>query len=173
MEKTNQTTNAKLVVIPKENRPQNPNQLITDCEIGVDTKIWGFVNLYGCVIGNRCMVGTFTEIQSGCFIDDDSRIQSHSFLPSGTEIGKNVFWSHHSCGINDDFKNHKVNYGKSDWKKIIVEDDVTIGSNCTIMPVRIGKGSVIGANSFVNIDIPPYSLAYGNPVRIIKSLDKK
>lgn len=56
-------------------------------------------------------------------------------------------------------------------EKIVVGDDVWIGANCTILPgVTIGRCSVIGANSMVNKNIPEYSLAYGNPVRIIKDL---
>jgi len=53
---------------------------------------------------------------------------------------------------------------------IIIEDDVWIGANCTILHnVRIGKGSVIGANSLVNKDVEPYSIMVGSPARKIKS----
>ncbi|HQG57323.1 MAG TPA: acyltransferase [Bacteroidales bacterium] len=58
-------------------------------------------------------------------------------------------------------------------EKIVIGDDVWIGANCTILPgVRIGKCCIIGANSLVNKNIPDYSLAFGNPVRIIKDLRK-
>jgi len=51
---------------------------------------------------------------------------------------------------------------------IIIEDDVWIGANCTILHnVRIGKGSVIGANSLVNKDVPPYSIMGGSPAKVI------
>jgi acetyltransferase-like isoleucine patch superfamily enzyme len=59
-------------------------------------------------------------------------------------------------------------------KPIIIGSDVWIGANCTIIGgVKIGKCSIIGANSFVNKDIPDYSLAYGSPVQIIKDLREK
>lgn len=54
---------------------------------------------------------------------------------------------------------------------IEIGDDVWIGANSTVLPgVTIGSCSVIGANSLVNRDIPPFSLAYGAPARVAKSL---
>lgn len=51
---------------------------------------------------------------------------------------------------------------------VIIEDNVWIGDKATILPgVTIGKGSVIGANAVVSKDVPPYSIAVGNPIRII------
>jgi acetyltransferase-like isoleucine patch superfamily enzyme len=57
--------------------------------------------------------------------------------------------------------------------KIILEDGVMIGMNTTIMPgVRIGKGSIIGANSLVVRDIPSWVIAVGNPAKIIRNINK-
>lgn len=56
-----------------------------------------------------------------------------------------------------------------DSKPVIIEDDVWIGANCTILPgVRIGKGSVIGAGAVVTKDIPAFSVAGGVPAKVIK-----
>lgn len=56
-------------------------------------------------------------------------------------------------------------------KKIVIGNDVWIGANCTIAAgVQVGECCIIGANSFVNIDLPPYSLAYGVPVRVVENL---
>lgn len=53
---------------------------------------------------------------------------------------------------------------------VVIEDDVWIGDKATILPgVTIGKGSVIAANSVVTKDIPSYSIACGNPAKIIKT----
>jgi acetyltransferase-like isoleucine patch superfamily enzyme len=53
---------------------------------------------------------------------------------------------------------------------VIIENDVWIASNCTIgKGVRIGKGSIIAANSFVNKDVPSYSIVGGVPARFIRS----
>ena len=54
--------------------------------------------------------------------------------------------------------------------RIIIEEDVWIGSNCNILPnVLIGKGSIIGAGSVVTKNIPEYSIAAGVPAKVIKS----
>ena len=54
---------------------------------------------------------------------------------------------------------------------IIIGDCVAIGENCIIMPgVTIGEHSQIGAGSVVTHDIPPYSVAVGNPARVIKTV---
>ena len=52
---------------------------------------------------------------------------------------------------------------------IVIGNDVWIGRNCTIMSgVKIGDGAVIGANSVVAKDIPPYAIAVGNPAKVVK-----
>ena len=53
--------------------------------------------------------------------------------------------------------------------RIIIGNDVWIGQNVTVMPgVHIGDGAIIGTNSVVAKDIPPYSIAVGNPCRIVR-----
>ena len=56
---------------------------------------------------------------------------------------------------------------------IVIENDVWIGFNAVILKgVRIGKGAIIGACTVVSKDVPPFSVVVGNPMRIIKSLDR-
>ena len=56
-------------------------------------------------------------------------------------------------------------------EKISIGNDVWIGANCTFLPgVKVGNCCIIGANSLVNKDIPDFSLAYGNPVKVVKDL---
>lgn len=53
---------------------------------------------------------------------------------------------------------------------VILEDDVWLGANCIVSDgVKIGKGSIIGACSYVNKDVPPYSIAFGIPAKVVKS----
>jgi len=57
---------------------------------------------------------------------------------------------------------------------IILEDDVWIGGNATILPgVRIGKGSIIGAGSVVTKDIPKMTIAAGNPAKVIREITEE
>jgi len=59
------------------------------------------------------------------------------------------------------------NWNKSESKNIIIEDDVWIGRNVFILKgVKIGKASIIASGTVITKDIPPYSLAYGNPCQI-------
>ena len=139
-----------------------------DCKIGEGTKIWHFVNMYGCEIGRDCMVGSFTEIQSDVKIGDGSRVQSHTFICSKVTIGKNVFVGHGVMFINDVYP---PSHG--DWKETVIEDGVSIGSNATILPVRIGKNSLIGAGAVVTKDVPPNSVVAGNPAKFLRKKEDK
>ncbi|NOQ22356.1 MAG: N-acetyltransferase [Candidatus Aegiribacteria sp.] len=143
----------------------NELQLINDCEIGEGTRIWNFVNLYGCTIGRDCMVGCFTEIQKGVVIGDRTRVQSHSFVCEMVKIGSDCFIAHGVMFINDVYPPQP---DPEDWKGTIIEDGVSIGSNATILPVRIGKGAVIGAGAVVTKDVPPGAVVAGNPAKILR-----
>ena len=66
--------------------------------------------------------------------------------------------------------NKPIRYQNHAGGKIIIKEDVWIGSNCTILPnIVIGKGSIIGAGSVVTKNIPEYSVVAGVPAKIIKS----
>ena len=86
-------------------------------------------------------------------------------------IGSNVLLTDHAHGYSNESDieippARRVLYSKG---PVIIEDDVWIGENVSILPnVRIGHHSVIGANTVVTKDLPPYSIAAGNPVKIIK-----
>jgi acetyltransferase-like isoleucine patch superfamily enzyme len=143
------------------------NQVIVDCKIGTGTKIWHFVNLYGCTIGKNCMVGSFVEIQKGVLVGNGSRIQGHSFLCTGVHIGKKVFVGHGVMFINDVYPPSGGN-----WKETVVEDGASIGSNATILPVRIGKNALVGAGAVVTRDVPENAVVVGNPARILRHAKK-
>lgn len=137
---------------------------------GVKIPFPKLVNLYGCTIGDGVFVGPFVEIQKNVVIGKNSRVSSHSLICEGVEVGEDVFIGHGVMFINDLFDSPDIN----SWsmKKTAVEDRVRIGSNATILPVKIGKNSIIGAGAVVTHDVPKNSVVAGNPARILE-IDEK
>lgn len=151
-------------------------QVIRNCTFGKNTKIWDFVNLYGCKIGSDCTIGPFVEIQSGVRVGNKVKIGSHSFICEGVTIGDNVFVGHHVVFANDKYP-HSTNKDGSlkkrgDWKllKTVIKKGASIGSNATIMGnVVIGENSMIGAGSVVTKDVGAHTVVAGNPAKKINS----
>ena len=110
-------------------------------------------NIYGSKFGKNVFIGPFVEIQKNSYIGDNTRVQSHSFICEKVKIGKNCFIGHGTMFTNDDFKKGKINRNSKYFKKTVIADDVLIGSNSTILPVYICRGSVIGAGSVVTKNI--------------------
>ena len=133
---------------------------------GKDVIIMQPSNLYECALGNNCFVGPFTEIQKGVIIGNDCRIQSHSFICELVTIGNNCFIGHAVVFINDTFSDGKPATGnQSKWKKTTIGNNVSIGSNATILPVSVCDGVVIGAGAVVTKDIKKKGTYVGNPAR--------
>ena len=145
--------------------PVNDTQLIRDCKIGEGTKVWNFVNMYGCTVGKDAMIGTFVEVQEGVTIGDRTRVQSHTFICDMITIGDDVFVGHGVMFINDTMPPQG---DKAKWKATKVEDRASIGSNATLLPVTIGCDSVVGAGATVTKDVPPGAIVAGNPARILR-----
>ena len=151
-------------------------QVAPDVKLGKDVKIHGFVNLYGCKIGDNTKIGAFVEIQKGVKIGKNCKISSHSFICTGVEIKDNVFIGHNVTFINDKYP-YAVNEDgnlmtEENWIVIptIIEDGVSIGSSATILcGITIGERAQVGAGSVVTKSIPEGQTWAGNPAkRIIK-----
>ncbi|MCC6081344.1 transferase [Bacillus thuringiensis] len=144
----------------------------------------------GLKLGNNVKIGSFTIISctgslknlgKGLSIGDNSGVGDFSFFGAagGIKIGSNVI-----MGQNVRFHSENHNFDRIDIpikeqgvtnKGITIGEDCWIGSGAVFLDgVEVGKGCVIGANTLVNKNIPAYSVAVGNPVKIVKSrLEKK
>lgn len=130
------------------------------------------MNLYECTIGDGCFIGPFVEIQRGVRVGRRCKIQSHAFLCELVEIGDDCFISHGAMFINDTFaRGGPAGGDRALWKSTAVGDRVSIGTNATILPVRIAGGTVVGAGAVVVKDILEPGVYAGNPARLIRRLD--
>lgn len=145
-----------------------PKKTIREVKLGKDVKIYDFVNLYECEIGDNTMIGAFVEIQKGVKIGKSCRIQSHSFICEGVTIEDDVFIGHGVIFIND--KRPTVeNAIKKTYKleKVIVGKGSAIGSGAVIMAgVTIGKNALVGAGTVVTKDVPDSTTVFGVPAKI-------
>lgn len=143
-----------------------------DVILGKDVIIIEPVNIYGCKLADNVRIGPFVEIQKDVIIRKNSKIQSHTFICEMVSIGESCFIGHGVMFVNDDFriKHGPAQGDKNLWKRTIIEDNVSIGSNATILPVRICSGSVIGAGSIVTKDIIIRGIYAGNPARLIREI---
>lgn len=143
---------------------------IVNVNFGEGVTVVNPVNLYGCVIGNKAFIGPFVEIQKNVIIGPGTKVQSHSFICELVQIGKDCFVGHGVMFINDIFAEGGPARGdKSLWRRTKIGDNVSIGSNVTILPVQICDHVVIGAGSVVTKDINEPGVYAGNPARLVKS----
>ena len=141
---------------------------IIDIKSGKNLKIIEPVNIYRAKFGNNVFIGPFTEIQCGVIIGNNCKIQSHSFICEGVQIGNSCFISHGTMFINDKFSDGKPAGGdKKKWRKTKISNNVYIGSNATILPVKICSNVVIGAGSIVTKNICKPGKYAGNPAKLI------
>lgn len=127
-------------------------------------------NVYGCELKNHVFVGPFVEIQKNSTIGERTKIQSHSFICEYVTIGSDCFVGHGVMFANDLFKDGQPDANPDNWGRTVIESNVTIGSNATILPVKICSGVVIGAGSVVTKDITEKGIYAGNPVRKLRNL---
>ncbi len=122
-------------------------------------------NLYECTIGDHCFIGPFVEIQKGVVIGENCKIQSHSFICELVTIGKDCFIGHGVMFVNDTFEEGKPAGNKKLWKPTNIGNQVSIGSNATILPVTICDQVVIGAGAVVTKNITKPGVYVGNPAK--------
>ena len=150
-------------------------KITPDVELGKNVKIYEFVNLYGCEIGDGTKIGTFVEIQKGAKIGKNCKISSHTFICEGVTIEDNVFIGHNVTFINDLYPRATNPDGSmqsdDDWKCVptFVKKGASIGSSVTLLcGITIGENAVVGAGSVVTKDVSPNTIVAGNPAHLIR-----
>jgi acetyltransferase-like isoleucine patch superfamily enzyme len=140
-----------------------------DVVFGDNVKVISPVNLYGCSIADNCFIGPFVEIQKDVTIGTNTKVQSHTFICELVTIGQDCFIGHGVMFINDLFSTGgPANGDKTKWKSTIIGNNVSIGSNATILPVSICDNVVIGAGAVVTKNISEKGIYAGNPAKKIK-----
>jgi acetyltransferase-like isoleucine patch superfamily enzyme len=147
---------------------------IRNVSFGENVTVIEPANIYGCRIGSFSFIGPFVEIQKDVVIGERCRIQSHSFICEMVTIGNNCFISHGVMFVNDLFlTGGPAGQNKDLWKPTNVGNNVSIGSNATILPVNICDNVVIGAGAVVTKDIDKPGIYAGNPARFFREIDAK
>lgn len=154
------------------NEPIKFQSKIVDVQFGENVKIVEPLNMYGCSIGSNCFVGPFVEIQKDVSIGNNTKVQSHTFICELVTIGNDCFIGHGVMFINDLFSGGGPARGdKSKWKSTKIGNNVSLGSNATILPVEICDNVVVGAGAVVTKNITQPGVYAGNPAKFIKPIN--
>jgi UDP-2-acetamido-3-amino-2,3-dideoxy-glucuronate N-acetyltransferase len=156
------------------------SRIAPDVQLGDGVQISGFVNLYGCSIGDGTRIGTFVEIQRNAVVGRRCKVSSHSFICEGVTIEDECFIGHHVVFVNDRYPAAVTDVGAlqgpADWQ--VVQTRVcrraSLGSGTVVLcGVTIGEGALVGAGSVVTKDVEPYSVVAGNPARLLRKLPRQ
>lgn len=137
---------------------------------GENVVIYEPVNLYDCELADEVFVGPFVEIQGHTRVGKGSKIQSHTFICEYVTLGERCFIGHGVMFANDMFREGKPNPDRESWGRIVIGNDVSIGSGATILAVTIADGVVIGAGSVVTKSITEKGVYAGNPAKLLRRL---
>ena len=149
-----------------------------DVKLGKGVRMFCFVNLYGCEIGDDTRIGAFVEIQKNAVVGARCKISSHTFICEGVTIEDECFIGHGVMFINDKYPRATTESGRpqteDDWsvEPTRVGRRASIGSGAVILcGVTIGEGAMIGAGAVVTKDVPPGAVVAGVPARVLTRED--
>lgn len=151
-----------------------------DVKLGKDVRIFDFVNLYGCEIGDETRIGAFVEIQRGAKVGRRVKVSSHTFICEGVEVEDQVFIGHGVVFINDPYPRAANADGElqteKDWTVVrtVVRRGASIGSGSTILcGIEVGEDAIVGAGSVVTRSVPAGTIVAGNPARVLRKIEER
>lgn len=146
---------------------------LVNVKFGTGVTIVEPCNVYGCELGDGVFVGPFVEIQKDVRIGARTKVQSHAFICELVTIGDDCFIGHGAAFVNDTFASGGPARGdKSLWRATTIGSRVSIGTNATLLPVRVCDDVVIGAGAVVTHDISEPGIYAGNPARKLRSISR-
>jgi UDP-2-acetamido-3-amino-2,3-dideoxy-glucuronate N-acetyltransferase len=122
----------------------------------------------GAICGTDVVIGAFCFVARGARIGSGTRIQSHTSVWDGVELGEDVFVGPSATFTN--VRRPRVRHPREGrvWDRTIVGDGATIGAAATLVaPVRIGRGAMVGAGAVVVADVPAHALVVGTPAKVV------
>ncbi|WP_263383686.1 acyltransferase [Granulicella arctica] len=155
------------------------SRIANDVILGENVRLFAFVNLYGCSIGDNSKIGAFVEIQKNVTLGRNVKVSSHTFICEGVQIEDDVFIGHNVSFINDRYPRATTASGRSqteaDWQVVGTEvrRGASIGTGSTILcGITIGEDAIVGAGSVVTRSVPPNTIVAGNPARHVRRLER-
>jgi UDP-2-acetamido-3-amino-2,3-dideoxy-glucuronate N-acetyltransferase len=155
-------------VVPENERAfVHETALCESIHVGAGSRVWAFAHvLPGARVGKNCNICDGVFIENDVTVGDDVTIKCGVQLWDGLRVGDRVFIGPNATFTNDRMPRSKVRPDK--FLQTVLEDDVSIGANATILPgLTIGRGAVIGAGAVVTRSVPPFAKAVGNPAKIV------
>jgi bifunctional UDP-N-acetylglucosamine pyrophosphorylase/glucosamine-1-phosphate N-acetyltransferase len=139
-----------------------PNCVLRDCEIGDDSEVRANSLIEGAIAGRQCVIGPFARLRPGTRLADGVHLGNfvevkNSELGAGSKANHLTYLGDTTIGskVNVGAGTVTCNYDGVNKHRTVIEDDCFIGSDATLVaPVRIARGSYIGAGSTINKNTP-------------------